>query len=152
MVPAMGAQKARVISARLLNATSTGDHLTFEEPAVDLARLDTFPAELRWRFQEAATKLSTRAFDAHLRWARAQGLGVSRTIAKLAEIEGNEIAVFAGEYRAQCGAVYPHVAAGASIQRYGELGPSRHPPKRYGKPVVRAQHRGKRRRIRAMVG
>lgn len=69
-----------------------------------------------------------------------------RTCERFDEMERNEIAVFAGEYRAQCGTDYPHTAAHASIQRYGELGPSKHPAKRYGKPVLR--HCGKRRRWR----
>jgi hypothetical protein len=138
-------------AVRRLNATSSGEVLTFEAPEDDLARLDAMPAGLRWRFQESVTKLSTRAFSAHLAWAIQVGRGVRATAAKLAEIEGNEIAVFAGQYRAECRAAYPHIAADASIQRYGALGPSRHPPKRYGKPVVRKQQRGKRRRKHAMV-
>lgn len=138
-------------NVRLLNATSTGDVLTFEAPEDDLRRLDAMPAMLRWRFQQSATKLSTRAFAAHLAWAMSVGRGASATVGKLAEIERNEIAVFAGQYRAECGNAYPQIAADASIQRYGELGPSRHPAKRYGKPVVRKQQRGKRRRKHAMV-
>ena len=134
-------------AVRLLNATSSGERPTFEDPAVDLARMDGWPPELRWRFQESATKLSTKAFEAHYRWGCQQGFGARRTIAKLLEIERNEIAVFAGEYRGRYGVTYPHTAAEASIQRYGELGPSRHPPRRYGKPVVRPRKRGRRRNV-----
>lgn len=130
---------------RLLNATSTGERLTFEDPVDDFARFDRFPPALRWRIANNNTKLACVAFEAHLSWAQRSGLGPSRTIAKINEIERNEIAVFAGQYRAQCGAPYPHTAAEASIQRYGELGPSRHPPKRYGKPVVWPRKRGRRR-------
>ena len=70
-------------------------------------------------------------------------------VAKINEIERNEIAVFAGEYRARYGTPLPHIAAGASIQRYGALGPSRHPPRRVGAPVLRAH--AKRRRFRVRV-
>lgn len=139
-------------SIRLLNATSTGERLTFEDPAVDLARLDRMPRELRWAFQDSATKLSTKAFEAHLQWSVQNGYGHTRTLRKLREIETNEVAVFAGEYRAQCGTPYPHVAAGVSIQRYGDLGPSKHPPKRYGRPVIHPRKGRRRRRVHAMVG
>ncbi len=139
-------------NVRLLNATSTGERLTFEEPAIDLARLDRMPREMRWAFQESATKLSTRALEAHLQWSLQNHGNSNRTIAKLREHEKNEIAVQAGEYRAQCGTPYPHVAAGVSIQRYGELGPSKHPPKNYGRPVMPQRRGRRRRRVQAMVG
>lgn len=141
------------VAVRLLNATSTGERLTFEDPAIDLARLDRMPAVLRWAFQQSATKLATKAFEAHLDWAMRKSGSPTATVRKLAEIEGNEIAVFAGEYRGRYGAQLPHVAADASIQRYGAMGPSRHPPKRYGKPVIPSKQRGRRRRrLHAMVG
>jgi hypothetical protein len=136
-------------SVRLLNATSSGERLTFEAPEDDFRRFDRFPAALRWRISNNNTKLAAAAFEEHLAWAQRQGLGVSRTIAKINEIERNEIAVFAGEYRARYGTPLPHIAAGASIQRYGALGPSRHPPRRVGAPVLRAH--AKRRRFRVRV-
>lgn len=136
-------------TVRRLNATSTGEILTFEAPEDDLARLDQLPVSLRGCLYQSATKLAAKAFAEHLAWARNSGLGALATVEKVDEIEANEIAVFAGQYRAQCGSEYPHTAAGVSIQRYGDPGPSRHPPKRYGKPVL---HHGKRRRNRAMVG
>ena len=139
-------------SVRLLNATSTGERLTFEDPAEDLARLDRMPRELRWSFQDSATKLSTKAFEAHLKWSMENGHGHIRTLRKMREIETNEIAVAAGEYRAQCGTPYPHIEAVASIQRYGELGPSKHPPKNYGRPVIHPRRGRRRRRVHAMVG
>jgi hypothetical protein len=131
-----------------MNATATGEVLTFEEPAADLARLDWFPRDLAWRFRQATIKASTAAFAKHLDWAMRNGRGPAATCRKFDEYEMNEIAVFAGEYRAQCGTVYPHIAADASIQRYGELGASRHPPRRIGKPVMR---RGGKRRKRAIL-
>ena len=134
------------VAVRLLNATSTGERLTFEDPVDDFARFDRFPPALRWRIAEDNTKLAAKAFEAHAAWAQRTGAGIGRTIAKIDEHERNEIAVLAGQYRAQCGTRYPHLAAEVSIQRYGALGPSRHPPKRYGKPVVWPRKRGRVRR------
>lgn len=139
-------------SIRLLNATSTGERLTFEDPAVDLARLDRMPRELRWAFQDSATKLSTKAFEAHLRWSMQNHGNPARTIAKLREHEKNEIAVHGGEYRAECGTPYPHLEAAASIQRYGAMGQSKYPPKNYGRPVIHPRKGRRRRRVHAMVG
>jgi hypothetical protein len=133
-------------SVRLLNATSTGEIPTFEAPEVDQARLDELPAALRGCFYQTVTKLSTKAFCEHLAWARAHGLGVMPTVDLIDRIEANEIAVAAGEYRALCGTDYPHVAAGVSIQRYGDIGPSKHPPRNYGKPVIRPPGAKQRRR------
>lgn len=132
-------------SVRLLNATSTGEALTFEAPSIDFARFDRLPASLRWRIACNNTKLAARAFEAHIGWSLRQGFGPERTIAKINEHERHEIAVAAGEYRGKFKLEYPHTAAVVSIQRYGELGPSRHPPLRYGKPVVWPKKRGRRR-------
>ena len=134
-------------AVRLLNATSTGERLTFDDPVDDFAQFDRFPPALRWRIAENNTKASCAAVAQHFAWAQRNGFGASRTIGKINEIERNEIAVFAGQYRAQVGVPYPHTAAEASIQRYGALGPSRHPPKRYGKPVVWPRKRGRRRHV-----
>lgn len=131
----------RRVDLRLLNATASADRLIYEEPQDDLRRLEWFPRPLPWRFQECATKVATRAFQPHVEWALRNGKGPLPTCQKFDEMERNEIAVFAGEYRADCGTDYPHIAAGASIQRYGELGPSKHPPKRYGKAVLRGRRR-----------
>jgi hypothetical protein len=128
-------------TTRLLNATATGDRLIFEEPQDDLRRLDWFPGKLAWRFQQSAVKVATLAFAAHVEWSIRNGVGIGRTCEKFDEMERNEIAVFAGEYRAQCGKEYPHIAAGVSIQRYGDLGPSKHLPKRHGRPVLRRKRR-----------
>lgn len=133
-------------SDRLNNSTATGERLTHEAVDVDLARFDAFPAALRLRINANTTKSSTAAVAPHLAWALRTGRGVGATISRINEIERNEIAVFAGEYFAETGSRYPHTEAQASIQRYGELGPSKHPPRRYGKPVMRRQHPKRRRR------
>jgi len=104
-------------SLRLLNATSAGGDLTFEAPDVDMRRFDRLPADLRRRIAANNTKLAARAFEAHVAWAARHGVGVGRTIAKIDEYERNEIAVFAGEHRAQHGYELPHVVAQASILR-----------------------------------
>lgn len=131
---------------RLNNATSTGEALTHEPLDWDLLRLDLFPSALRRSVRENNTKVSTKAIAEHFAWAQRNGRGPGATIARIGEIERNEIAVFAGEYFAATGCRYPHTEALASIQRYGALGPSKYPPKRYGKPVFRRQHPKRRRR------
>lgn len=132
-------------AVRALNATTSGD-LTFEDPETDMARFDRFPFELRYRLNVNNTKLACGAFEQHLAWARRQGFGPGRTIAKINEFENNEIAVFAGKYRGHYGTTLPHVAAGASIQRYGVPGPSKHPPKPFKRPIYRKPYRPRRRR------
>jgi hypothetical protein len=131
-------------SLRLLNATATGDRLIFEEPQDDLRRLEWFVRSIAWRFQQSAAKQATAPWSEHMAKCLHFGWDGRKACAKFDEMERNEIAVFAGEYRAECGTEYPHTAAGVSIQRYGDLGPSKHPPKRYGNAVLR--HCGRRRR------
>lgn len=104
-------------SVRSLNATTAGGDLTYESPEADFARFDRFPPELRWRIANNNTKLAAAGFEQHLRWAMNNG-GTRRTIERIDEIERNEIAVFAGEYRGRYGHELPHVAAQASILRY----------------------------------
>lgn len=127
-------------SVRLLNATSTGGQLFFEAPEDDFRRFDRLPHELRWRLADNNGKTAAAAFEAHIDWAMRFGHGARKTVAKVDELERNELAVFAGEYRGLYGHELPHLAAAASIQRYGERGPSKHPPRRCGKPVFRRQH------------
>ena len=133
-------------SVRHLNATSTGGTLCFEEPAEDFRRFDRFPAALRWRLADSNTKPAAAHFEAHVAWSMRNGFGPGRTIAKVDELERNELVVFAGEYLGRFRHQLPYVAAEVSVQRYGDLGPSKHPPRRYGKPVFRRQH-PKRRRL-----
>lgn len=126
---------------RLLNATSSGETLHFEDPASDLARFDRLPPAVRWRIANANTKLAAAKFEPHVAWADKWGLGSVPTVRKIAELEGNEIAVFAGEYRGRYVDTLPHVAADASVQRYGERGPSQHPPRPPGKAPLRVRGR-----------
>lgn len=127
-------------SIRSLNATTAGGDLTYETPEQDFARLDRFPFAVRWRIATANTKLAAAGFEQHYRWARGNG-GEGLTIARIDQIERNEIAVFAGQYRGETGLELPFVKAEIGMQPYGPLGESRHPPRRYGKPVFRAQNR-----------
>lgn len=127
-------------TVRSLNATTAGGNLTFESPIDEFRRFDRFPRELRWRLATGNTKLASAGFEQHFNWARSRG-GAVLTIARLNQIEMNEIAVFAGEYQAQCGTRLPHLAAEISVQSYGEMGPSKHPPKNYGRPVFRPQRK-----------
>lgn len=132
-------------AVRALNATTSGD-LTFDDPASDIEKFDRFPPELRFRIATNNTKLAAGAFEAHVAWAQRQGVGSGRTIARINEFEVNEIAVFAGQYRGRYGTVLPHIAAGASVQRYGPLGASKHPARSSGRPIWRKPWRPRRRR------
>jgi hypothetical protein len=127
-------------TVRSLNATTADDSPTFESPEVDFQRFDRFPPALRWRIANNNTKLAAAGFERHYDWARTRG-GSGLTIHRIDEIEINEIAVFAGQHRALHGYELPFVKADASIQRYGQLGPSLHPPRRYGAPIFRPQNR-----------
>lgn len=104
---------------------------------VELAVLEQYPPEMRRAFNEAAIKVNCLAFVEYYNWAIFQGYGPGRVVAKLRETEANEIAVFAGQHLGRYRSALPHVAAQATIQRYGALGPSRHPPQRFGAPVIR---------------
>lgn len=135
------------MSVRLLNATSSGEQLTFQEPAEDLAAFDALPPALQRQVDGNNTKMAASWALDQLRRARRIGMSPDEAVAsvcrKILLTESYEIAVFAGEFRGKYGTALPHVAADASIQRYGARGPSRHPPARCGKPVIR---RGKGRR------
>lgn len=131
-------------AVRALNATTTGD-LTFEDPETDIARFDRFPAELRFRIAVNNTKIAARALENHVAWCRARGIGVERSIAQVNKLEANDIEVFAGQYRGRYKTELPHVAAGATIQRYGPLGLSKHPSRPFGRPVYHKVTRHRRR-------
>ena len=141
---------------RLLNATSAGEQLRVEDYVTDMERFDLLPPPLRRQVDGNNTKMAAGWAEDQLRRARAAGYAFGEAVAsvcrKTALTEGYEIAVFAGEYRAQCGTPYPHTEAQASIQRYGAMGPSRFPPRRFGCPVVPPRKRRRRRRLHAMVG
>lgn len=140
---------------RLLNATSTGERPTFQSAPDDLEFLDGLPKTLRRQVCANNTKMSAAWATDQL--SRAMGCGkfpsieaaVASVCRKTALTEGFEITVFAGQYKAEHGCDLPHTAAGATVQQYGAYGLSRHPPRRYGKPVYRRQT--KRRRFRSYV-
>ena len=124
-------------------ANATADDRALVPIDVELLVLEQFPPELRRALNESATKLNSLAFVDHYNWAVRQGLGAQRTLRRLAEIERNELEVFAGKYKAECQGrlgrdeTLPHVGAAATVQRYGALGPSSHPPRRLGPAIVR---------------
>lgn len=126
---------------RLLNATSSGETLTFEDAASDLARFDRLPPAVRWRIANANIKIAAASLEPHVAWADKFGLGPAPTVKRIAALEANEIAVFAGEYRGRYADTLPHVAADASVQRYGERGVSQHPPRPPGKAPLRVRGR-----------
>lgn len=134
-------------AVRALNATTSGD-LTFEDPATDFERFDRLPPELRFRLATNNTKAAAGAFEAHAAWCRQRGIGAARTIARVNELEANELAVFAGQYRGRYKTVLPHLGAEVSIQRYGALGPSKYPPRSFGRDIYRVPPGPRRRRRR----
>jgi hypothetical protein len=144
-----------LVSQRSQNNTFAGGALKADDRESEMSAFDALPPAIRWSLNECASKLTAVNTWHHRMWARERGLPVEVTIDKLAMLEGFEIEVFAGQYLAQmadrgCGHAgepplpLPHVAAGASIQRYGPVGPSLHPPRRYGKPVMRASRKRRR--------
>lgn len=143
-------------SNRLLNATSTGEAPTYQSDVEDLSWFDTLPPTLQRLVRENATKMSSAWTADQLRRASTVFGSRAEAIAsvgrKTLNTERFEIAVFAGEYFAETGSKYPHTEAQASIQRYGDLGPSKHPPRRYGKPVLRPQRRRRRRWVNQTQG
>ena len=120
---------------RTANNTFVGARLQYDDRASEMAAFDALPAPLRRMLDQNASKLSAvrvTAFVADIaRQANDYGEAVHYTMKRLLEIERNEVLVFAGRYRAQTLRPYPFVEAGVRIMRYGELGPSRHAPRRY---------------------
>lgn len=83
-------------------ANATADDRALVPIDVELLVLEQFPPELRRALNKSATKLNSLAFVDHYNWAVRQGLGAQRTLRRLAEIERNELEVFAGKYKAEC--------------------------------------------------
>ena len=138
-----------LVRMRQANAESAGAPLLAVPIDVEMAVLEQFPPVLRQAFNDAATKVSCLVFVEHFNWAIRNGFGPERTLRKFREMEANEVLVFAGQHMAEHRHPLPHVAAGATIQRYGAFGPSRHPPRSFGAPVIRARARKRRFRVRA---
>lgn len=146
MVPRITGELVRL---RQANAATAGGPLAEVPIDVELTVFEQYPPALRCAFNETATKVNCLAFVDHYNWAVRQGFSYEPTLRKLHDMERNEIAVFAGQFRAQHKCDLPHTAAGATVQRYGDLGPSRHPPRRTGKPIL--QRRARKRRFRNYV-
>ena len=87
---------------------------------VELAVLEQYPPEMRAVFNDAAIKVNCLSFVDYYNWALSNGYGVNRVIAKFRETEANEILVFAGQHMGRYKYPLPHVAAGATIQRYAD--------------------------------
>jgi hypothetical protein len=130
------------------NRIFAGAPLSADTLADEMAAYDSLPRALQHKLDENATNLSAVRVVNHAMWGVRQGYGVKGAIQATSQavdkIEANELLVWAGEYRSRYGQTLPHIAAGVSIQRYGELGASRHPAHRIGKPVFR-RHKGRRR-------
>jgi hypothetical protein len=120
---------------RLRQANAQGMDQTPVPIDVELAVLEQYPPALRRAFNDAAIKVNCLSFVDYFNWAIRNGHGEGRVLAKFRETEANEILVFAGQYRGRYKCDLPHIAASATVQRYGDPGPSRHPPRRTGKPI-----------------
>ncbi len=95
----------------------------------DMDALEQLPGPVRFLLNELAIKLSAGTVLAYLRSIarQARQFGGSEyeaevwTCRKLAAIEADDIDAFGAEYQAQYRFALPHIAAGATVQRYGPL-------------------------------
>jgi hypothetical protein len=95
----------------------------------DMDALEQLPTPVRFLLNELAIKLSAGSVLAYLRsiarQARDSGGSAYEaevwTCRKLAAIESDDIDAFGESYRAQYRFPLPHIAAGATVQRYGPL-------------------------------
>ena len=122
------------MNQRRANNTFRGAPLRLATREDEMSAYDSLPADLRRTLDENATNLS--AVNCVVQAWKLLDMGASPMRAatavanKIRQIEPNEIAVFAGEFRAIYKYDLPHLAARASVMRYGPDGPSRHPPRR----------------------
>lgn len=122
------------MNQRRANNTFRGAPLRLATRENEMSAYDSLPADLRRVIDENATNLS--AVNCVVQAWKLLDMGASPARAaqavanKIRQIEPHEIAVFAGEYRATYKSELPHVAARATVMRYGPDGPSRHPPRR----------------------
>lgn len=111
---------------------------------VELAVFEQFPPSIRHALNETTIKVNSLSIVEYYNWAVRNGHGSAKVVQKVHELEANDLAVFAGRHRARHGYVLPHVAADATILRYGLMGPSRHPARRFGGPIMRPPAKRKR--------
>ena len=130
-----------MINQRRQNNAFVGAPPAYDTREDEFAAFDALPPMLRAALNQNAVKLSSRTVAHHLAWVMRVGRGPSATVAKVAELERFEIEVFAGRYLSETKLSLPHVTAGATVQRYGKLGPSLFPPRRYGKPSLRPRRK-----------
>jgi hypothetical protein len=100
----------------------------------EMSAYDSLPRDLRRALDENATNLS--AVNCVVQAWKLLDMGASPARAaqavanKIRQIEPNEIAIFGGEYKSKYNSDLGHIAARATVMRYGPAGPSRHPPRR----------------------
>lgn len=89
----------------------------------DLAQFDRLPRPLRWALQEAVLCWRAEPFVQLLKPLAHDFLGTANAIVlALREITAEEnldLRAFAAQYRRRYGTQLPHVAAAATVQRYG---------------------------------
>lgn len=111
------------LNQRRQNNTFAGARLHYGTREADLAAFDSLPGDVRRMLDENNTKLSAERVCLFLMSIVRQAPSVEDaamyTCQRLHELETNEIDVFAGRHLAKHEHPLPHVAARASIQRYG---------------------------------
>lgn len=133
------------------NSSFTGAPLLYATYELEFEAHDSLPSAIRWAIEEAPTKLSSASV---LRVMEHNGLRHEAAVryinGKLAMLERAELAAFVQTFegitastrdKTLHGMRYPHTAANATKQTYGALGPSRHPPRRFGPPVIHGRSR-----------
>jgi hypothetical protein len=106
----------------------------------DFACYDALPPQLRWILMQTTGKFSAveTLFALH-----EQRMPINALINAVLQAEARELYYFAQQHRAETGYQYPHVAAHATIMRYGPLV---HQPR--NRPKVYNERNRRHRRIR----
>jgi hypothetical protein len=101
-------------------STSKSAHLDYRD---DWEAFEQLPKRLRWALQNATLDANSCSIAEVLEYHRAssqhENLAEIRTLIAIEKHERSELLAFGAEYEAIHGHPLPHVAAGATIQRYG---------------------------------
>lgn len=100
-------------------ANATGTDLAPIPIDVELRVFEQYPRSIRDALNDATIKVNSLSMVEYFHWARRNGHGDPKVVEKIRAMEENDIAVFAGRHRARYRYELPHVAAGATILRYG---------------------------------
>lgn len=105
----------------------------------EMRALDALPIEVQRTIRENNTNLGVTSvaayFSSILRQVGNPARAIAITVDKLRSLEAGDVDVFAGKFKGAYRTEYPHKAAGATILRYGALGPA--PRRRGAHPRIR---------------